>query len=162
MNVDAVEPLEYMSAVDNGSLYQTVVLMNIRVAYQTTIFIDWTLNPLCVCKLYLLVVSNASSKVSDENVREGSSYWLMETRDIWNHWLLPLSSMLKGAENAGSQFYLTPSSTSGRLPEPSSCSGCTARHTPCRYAGITAQIYKEDPAYVFDAYGNSIFGSYFK
>jgi hypothetical protein len=33
---------------------------------------------------------------------------------------------------------------------------------PCRYAGITAQIYKEDPAYVFDAYGNSIFGSYFK
>ena len=33
---------------------------------------------------------------------------------------------------------------------------------PCRYAGITAQIYKEDPAYVFDAYANSIFGSYFK
>jgi hypothetical protein len=30
------------------------------------------------------------------------------------------------------------------------------------HAGITAQIYEEDPAYVFDAYGNSIFGSYLK
>ena len=36
--------------------------------------------------------------------------------------------MHKGAENAGSQFYLTPSLTSGRLLAPSSCSGCTARH----------------------------------
>jgi hypothetical protein len=29
-----------------------------------------------------------------------------------------------------------------------------------RYAEIAAQFYKEDPANVFDAYGNSIFGSY--
>jgi hypothetical protein len=34
--------------------------------------------------------------------------------------------------------------------------------SPCRYTGITARISKEDPAYIFDAYGNSIFGSDFK